>query len=49
MADQAGLGIEGLDCVPDQVVGIVFDAVMVIDSFRGISYSASTECPEPCP
>lgn len=49
MADQVGLGIDGLECVPDQVAGIVFDAVMVIDACRGFSYWESTGCSEPCP
>jgi len=49
MADQAGLAGEGLSCVPDQVGGIVFDAIMVMDAFKGMSYTASTGCSEPVP
>jgi hypothetical protein len=47
--DMIGISPAGLECVPDQVVGLIFDVIVTVDTFRGISYVDITACPEPCP
>ena len=47
-ADMVGFD-NGIGCVPDQRIDIVFDVTTTIDAFRGLSYEISTGCPGPCP
>ena len=46
-ADLVGVD-NGIGCVPDQRIDIIFDITTAIDAFRGLSYEIATGCPGPC-
>ena len=46
-ADLVGFD-NGIGCVPDQRIDIVFDVTTAIDAFRGLTYEIATGCPVPC-
>ncbi len=47
--DLIGVGAQGFTCVPDQDIGLVSDALTVLDAFTGIAFDVSTACVNQCP
>jgi hypothetical protein len=46
--DLAGTGVGGIDCLPDQSISIIIDAIIALDAFQGGDGSIMN-CPAPCP